>query len=305
MKWVKRRWAEAVLILFAVASLVVLMTFHFRPCPSVDFSIETNLADLDGPSDGQSLPALQAKVRQLGPEAVSYVFGEVRQGRVSFGKAAASLTVLGSMAVPALVRGMDDRCDAVRLVATRTIIGLGMSGQLEPQAEKLVPALIKRLHDRRPEVRYCAILALLNFGPTKERAIPTLVEVLTQTNGLCQADLVCIQQGAAYALGRIGPKAKPAIPALNKLLKDERCYARQQAGVALWRITHDSNLVLPLVSRMLNHTNTSAQCQAAGVLHCMRRETEMSADLITKAEATKRDIGQTDITVQDRHYWGR
>ena len=55
-----------------------------------------------------------------------------------------------------------------------------------------------------------AISALGEIGP---EAIPTIMGLLSDKDGM-------IQQAAAITLGNMGPKAKVAIPALTKLLKD-------------------------------------------------------------------------------------
>src|SRR3712207_355505 len=50
---------------------------------------------------------------------------------------------------------------------------------------------------------------------------------------------------AALALGRMGTKAKAAVPALQEALKDENSSVRGRAAVALWRIDRPLKVVLP------------------------------------------------------------
>src|SRR5205823_1197492 len=56
---------------------------------------------------------------------------------------------------------------------------------------------------------------------------------------------------AAEVLGRMGPLAKPAIPALLNLLKGSDIEARLQAALALWRIERHSEQTVPVLASLL------------------------------------------------------
>lgn len=94
----------------------------------------------------------------------------------------------------------DDRATRVNAVCALA--------ELDENAEAAVPALIEAIDDNAWIVRVAAITALGEFGASAESAVGALIEAL-------EKDEVC--GTAAIALGRIGPVAKSAIPALTKL----------------------------------------------------------------------------------------
>src|SRR5207247_2506548 len=56
---------------------------------------------------------------------------------------------------------------------------------------------------------------------------------------------------AAEVLGRIGPRAKSAIPDLLEVLKGSDNEARVQAALALWRLGHRAEDVIPVLAGAL------------------------------------------------------
>jgi HEAT repeat protein len=73
--------------------------------------------------------------------------------------------------------------------------------------------LIKQLTDKNPEVRQKAAFALGKIGPKAEAAVPALSKALKDEN-------FDVRWSAAEALGEIGPKAEAAVPALIESLTD-------------------------------------------------------------------------------------
>ena len=64
-----------------------------------------------------------------------------------------------------------------------------------------------------------------------------------------------VREAAAGALGEIGPEAKKAVPDLTAMLDDREPYAQGEAGLALWRITHDTNWVSRFTAELQKATN--------------------------------------------------
>ena len=64
-----------------------------------------------------------------------------------------------------------------------------------------------------------AVVALGKIGPEAKDAVPALTELLNDKNEN-------VRSAAAIALGGIGPAAKSAVPALTKLLKDGESVGR-------------------------------------------------------------------------------
>jgi HEAT repeat protein len=80
----------------------------------------------------------------------------------------------------------------------------------------VLPALMEKLKDEDLQVRVFAAEAIWNIAEEREVAIPTLLKVLQNHANPGRA-----RERAAYALGRIGPPAKEAIPALKQATSDQ------------------------------------------------------------------------------------
>jgi HEAT repeat protein len=159
----------------------------------------------------------------------------------------AALSSLGAIgpaaesAVPSLVRHTADTDSMIRTYACMAL------GKIHAQPELAVPALVLCLDD--PGSRYQALFALEQFGTDAKAAVPTLVRMLRDTyqhpgfrtsviESLgeihCDAQLVvpalleylaeppANQVVVATALGKFGPQASNAVPALRDLAADFR-----------------------------------------------------------------------------------
>jgi len=84
------------------------------------------------------------------------------------------------------------------------------SGQL---AWKSVPQLAKDLSRPNREYRYVATLALRERGLAAREALPVLIESLNDSYYL-------VRMGVVKTLGQLGSEARPAVPALTRLLEE-------------------------------------------------------------------------------------
>ena len=110
-------------------------------------------------------------------------------------------------AMPVLVKGLEDPLPLVRLLALEALRLIGDG------AKDAVPALLKTLSDPDPEVRHEALMALAQIG-VPDSSIGRLAELLRD-------EVEPVRRGAAFALGRVGPAGKPALPALRANLSAE------------------------------------------------------------------------------------
>lgn len=138
-------------------------------------------------------------------------------------------------AVLALAAALHDDQAVVRQLAAQALSVIG------PAAKAAVPALLIALKDAEAGVRLSAVEALGNIGPAAKDTVPALLTVLDKGDngpvppgrfGRFGAPFAqpfasprylspaSARQLAAEALGRIGPDARAAVPALFKLLKD-------------------------------------------------------------------------------------
>jgi len=133
---------------------------------------------------------------------------------------ALSQIVVPTEAIPAYRAALADADAAVRLVAAARLRSLG------PEAAPAAAELGKALADADPRVADAAAEALIRIGPA---AVPPIIEQLgAQGANPRKLALAC--------LAKLGPAAKEAKSAVEKLLQDEDAEVRQLAGLALQRM---------------------------------------------------------------------
>ncbi len=102
-------------------------------------------------------------------------------------------------AVPALVKALKDRRQVVRATSA---MALGKIGG--PDVRAVLPTLIVALNDENQAVEFQIIEAVAQYGAEAKAAVPRIVELLWES----------FHPDLAISLGRIGPDAAVAIPAL-------------------------------------------------------------------------------------------
>ena len=142
------------------------------------------------------------------------------------------------------------------------------AGRLGKDAVSALPALIKALNDPDAEVRVQAADSLVAVAE-EDASIPILIEALSDDDGYVAVEVALIlaklgapalgelanalsgararqRRMAAFALGRIGPEAKSAVPALVQALGDKTEAVQVNAIDALASIG-DQAAIAPLV----------------------------------------------------------
>jgi len=162
-------------------------------------------------------------------------------------------------AIPDLINALEDQTAKVRGYAARALAKMG------PDAKGAVPVLTELLGDqaeysiatwvdtggfgrpakRQMYVRANAAEALGSIGPDAQTAIPTLLELLQDS----QAD---VRKAAADALGNLGPASKEAVPALTALLSDKESAVRGPAARALGRIGPEAKPAALALAKLLD-----------------------------------------------------
>jgi HEAT repeat protein len=259
------RWIRAALALFGIAALAVLSftAFQYRAAgqPRCDGKpLSFWLARLDS----RQAPQSQAALRRLGPKALPFILERIRQGEGLYAESVVALRALGPEANPGLIAALNDPSDDVRAAAIATVATVGLSS--ETQVASAVEALARLVDDPVVEVRFAAILGLGRFGAQSAPAVPVLLSALTNQEEMALRQPLCIRAKSAEALGKIGPAAQSAVPALSELLSGPDYFTSQQAAIALWRIGHDTNLILPVLTQMLDQPEPDARQSAARAL---------------------------------------
>ena len=108
-------------------------------------------------------------------------------------------------------------------------------------------------------VRGGAAWALGRIGPKAAAAVPMLMETIKSQGHLS------LRRSSATALGGIGAAAKPAVAALEAALQDKDITVRVNAAVALWQIDRHAKAV-PALIEMLRQGSESAPYEAAVAL---------------------------------------
>lgn len=105
---------------------------------------------------------------------------------------------------PLIIKALEDADSAVAMAAVRVLA--------ETADEKSVPGLIEAL--KHKEACYWACLVIHELGPAAKDAALPVSEVLKHADPE-------VRLQAAMTLAAIGPDAKPAVPALVKILQDD------------------------------------------------------------------------------------
>lgn len=161
------------------------------------------------------------------------------------GEANATLTKIGPgvrAALPYVTELLKSRDPQALKKATQAVSNYGLEAVpvlLEALAAKPVRAAPEPSAPEFPStmnLRTFAIQVLGNIGPT---VVPALSEMLRDSD-------TAVREGAAEALGQLGPQARPAISALIQTLKDADGVVRQRAVEALGQVERRGS-EMPLV----------------------------------------------------------
>jgi len=153
------------------------------------------------------------------------------------------------------------QCLVLLISVTLLSIGCKKEGEVIHQGKPL-RTWIKMLEGPDPMARVAAIKAIGEMGPEAKEAIPVLIETIRETRNrdkkmllLCNYALLAMgkeivpymidllkddtwemRRGSAWILGKVGPDAKDAIPALTEALNDPHPVVRRKAAESLKKI---------------------------------------------------------------------
>jgi HEAT repeat protein len=209
--------------------------------PFVCFHAGVALGEI-GPNARSAIPALMANFRH--------------KNMWVHGGAAIALGQLGGVAVPDLLRVVEGKDQAARSSAIFVLEKIG------PEAKAAVPALKRLLKHRSVTLRIEAASALWRI--TKDpAAVPPLRAALENKD-----PLICAN--AARGLGKIGPDAKDAVPALAAVLKDKAARAARER-----RPLPPSALACNDAVRALRQIGPAASAAVPALIEAVRRTKEV------------------------------
>jgi len=228
------------------------------PAPEIIVPLlEEALQDADEATVRNALDALVA----LGPSAVPRLIDALKHEKLR-GEVVYILGQIGpgaAAATPALTKLIADKDEQVALEAAVALAKIGSN------AKGAVPALIETLQEPGTKDPHAIAYALGSIGPNAVAAEEVLTDLLKSSDWklaltsawalvrICPpakvseetlpvltaglgADLPLARRGAAEALGRLGPLAKAAIPALQKATNDPDAAVRSAAEKAIQSI---------------------------------------------------------------------
>ena len=151
--------------------------------------------------------------------------------------------------------------DSVRPVARQALDRIDPGWPRSEQVLPALPTLAAQVGDSRPAVVQAASDALTRIGAA---VVPSLIDALSGDGPVNRREFR--QLGSAQILGRVGPAAREAIPALVQALASEHSFVVQAAMEALERIGPASASLVPSLASFLGHQRGSirqAACRAA------------------------------------------
>jgi HEAT repeat protein len=188
-----------------------------------------------GPKARSAVPALIRLLKRSCAE--KYV------GRRTRGIVVHTLISVGETAVPFLIEALSDEDPEVRCGLIRA---LGIVGV---KSKDVMPALIGMASDKEPSVRIYAARAFGHIGLAAAPGVPGLIRMLSD-----KAIEGNVAREAAEALGRMGPGARDAIPALVQVARGgpyKNGYIASNAARALGLIGDATGKVIPTLIEAL------------------------------------------------------
>jgi len=173
-------------------------------------------------------------------------------------RALGNLGPAGAPAVPALVKILEDPAQwgFESLLGTSAITALGEIG---PDAKDALPALVE-IGWRAGRAQLGARLAIACIAPSHHRAVEWLVVALQERQ------ILAPRWRAARALGKMGPAARSALPALAEAEKDSDKLVRLMATWARATIEQDLARATPLLRQALKDPDQAVRDRANELL---------------------------------------
>jgi HEAT repeat protein len=198
-----------------------------------------------GPRARAAVPSLAAALGDPQPEV-----------RRASAEALAALDDRSDSVIRGLIASTRDTDESVRLASLNALRRLG-APEAQQALEQAVPGLARRLADTDPEGRRDAAWRLAGLGESARPAADALVRCLDDPDEW-------VRSFAAQALANLGPAARLAVGRLEKLLRSER--TRLPATVALGRIGPEAEAAVPALLMVIEDPDDAARHAAAEAL---------------------------------------
>jgi HEAT repeat protein len=179
-------------------------------------------------------------------------------------------------AAATLAEALDAPDATVRLEAALALAQTGADAQAG------LPVLLEAVRERNHPSRGRAMEALASPGLRTETAVSALIRVLWE-DGPNRAK-------AAQILGRMGPRAKSAVPTLSNLVKRPDPEVRIQAALALWKVDNRTEAAVSVLVRELKTRGTRGS--AGSLLLIARPATVSNPPAVPPCQQAAEALGQ-------------
>jgi hypothetical protein len=169
--------------------------------------------------------------------------------------------------LPGFVTSRLKRPKSAAAIRTKAIGTLREMGQPFTSSETGLAILIAALSHPDIEVRSRAEGALGDLGARAKPAIPALIRSVERRGRVATGH---ISINGIWALGQIGPDAKSAIPLLESIVQERTGRERVFAAEALMGVGGDSSAAVAALEKALEDEDRQARKEAAEVLRKMR-----------------------------------
>ncbi|MGD9720337.1 MAG: HEAT repeat domain-containing protein [Pirellulales bacterium] len=227
-----------------------------------------------GASAAPAVPAATALLQDADPSvrhSAAYVLGSV-------GPAAAP-------SVEALRKAAQSDDPLMPMVCAYAIAKIEPNNQAA--REEATKRLGEALHHKDPVVESAAMRAMLELKTPPDEIAPQLCECIVKCDPSLLPEMLAVlgaagdsgvpalaaalerpeaRGQAAHLLGRLGPQAEPAVPALLTALKDQDATVRREVLYALGNIVADKGPVDPAIVAALGDGDVAVQATAAYAL---------------------------------------
>ncbi|MBA4062648.1 MAG: hypothetical protein C0501_02860 [Isosphaera sp.] len=178
------------------------------------------------------------------------------------------------VSVSALVKALTATDVTIRRTAAASLYRFGWKSESKPQPSLMrvvppppaltgaVPALTKAVTDEDVSVRRLAVCAIENIGPGAKSALPALAKAVTDPD-------FHVRAGALDALGAIGADAAAAVPDIINALDDPD--VRERAVIVLGRIGPWAKEAVPALERVRNTGGGFLPLYATRALEAIRK----------------------------------
>jgi HEAT repeat protein len=290
--------------------------------PVSDKVVPALIAAISRPIGVKEGNAIARALAQMGAEAVPPLAAVLSRRDQGYHFAYFALAGIGQEAkgaMPALIADLKRKDSAGR----DRRLAMEALGAIGPGAREAVPLLAGSLGERDPDVRSAAAGALRGIGPV---AVPALFAAVTSQDETTRnvavyaldpiepdaaenldfltrtlkdrrdedASLPAARQQAAWAaefLGKLGPKASPAVPALEGALKDQKnTTIHLSAAEALARIAGpEAKAAAPELALALKRLRGASRARYAGALLRIEPANEQARTALLEVVKDARD----------------